>query len=205
MKKRLLFSDEHRVDVETQKLGMCRSELNQINDFFKTHKLGQLNEGMIKKILKDGPGALIRDIYKDRIPAIDERTGLRNNKDAILAQTILPDVGAFETGYIALSSNDLGLFDFGETVELNEEKLEKYLERFRYSSDDPDILKAYDDLTEIASLLNKLNAKTRFFPLGQNIGGIAHNFSLDDLFVISPTGFQITLESFKNAIKTLSK
>jgi flagellar biosynthesis/type III secretory pathway chaperone len=202
--KKLLFEDKHRIDSETVKLEMAKNELNIISDFFKANELGKLSQELIKKFLKDGIGEAIREIYKSRIPDVDPTTKLRNRKDDILDRMELPNIKA-ELGYIRLCANDLSLFDFAKEVTLNSDRLEKHLDIFRYYSDNTEVIAAYNELTDLTERLNKLNARLRFFPLGHNIGGITHDYNLSEIFVITPSGFELQQAGFQKAIKNLSK
>lgn len=205
MKKKLLFEDEHMIKIETFKIQSCIGELNDLNEFFKKYSLCKLNPEAIKKLIRLGPLEDIRELYKSKIPDINEITGLRNNKDQILKTMELPVIDPVSLGNIKLCVEQLSLFDFEDAVTLNEDRLQKHLDKFRYYSDNPDIVSAFDDLTEITKMLNKANDKLKFYPKGHNFGGIAHNVSLNDVFSIGPDGFRLTKEGFMIAIHNLLK
>jgi hypothetical protein len=201
MKRKMLFENTHRIDTERSRFWAAGNELNAINEFFKANKLGKLDPKLIIKFI-DNSQKVIGEIIKSRIPDVNEYTQLRNDKDAILNQMELPHAGRMETGYIKLSINDLSLFDFGDTVTLNEDRLEKHFDSFRYFSDNPEVIEAYDELTDIAAELTRLNNKLKFIPQGQNNLEGQH-YDLGEVIANTPTGFKLQLDGFKKAIRLL--
>jgi hypothetical protein len=139
MKTRTYFEDKHRITVEIAKLEKAEAELKCIERFLKSHKLGQLTEEVAKKFVKNSREAL-RDMYKEKIPEVNEYTGLKNNKEAMLEQMQLPIAPGTQNFGAILMAGALYVFDFGDTVTINKERLEKHLNEFRFITSDPEII-----------------------------------------------------------------
>lgn len=163
MKEQILFSDETRIKSETGKLKKAEAELNQLNDFLIKHNLGQLDQRLARAFTQN-PKEALKDLYRDKIPAVNEYTGLKNDKDKMLEQMQLPSAPGMETlGWVRLALDALYLFDFGQKVKINEERLEDYLDEFRFITDDPDILNVYNEFKALANLLQKIQDKLHCF------------------------------------------
>ena len=169
MKAQVLFQDDLRVNSESGKFEKALAELNRINDFLHEHQIGPLSADLVQEYMKD-PKTAIRGIYAGKIPDTDKYTGLRNDKSKMLEAMQLPTPPPVtEFPYTNQVIGLLYVFDFGKKVKLNEERLEEYLDGFRFSTSDPAIIQAYNDFQALAEMMGKINDKLHFIPLnGQN-------------------------------------
>lgn len=201
MKAQTLFDDATRIKSETGKLKKAEAELNQLNDFLTGHKLGQLDQRLARKFIQ-GPQEALKDLYRDKIPAVNEYTGLRNDKDKMLDQMQIPSAPGPETlGWVRLAVDELYLFDFGQKVELNKERLEDYLDEFRFITDDPDILNAYNDLKTLAAQLKKINDKLKCF--SKEGLEFTSDYGLGKIIALVDGDFKIQRAGFEKAIRLL--
>jgi hypothetical protein len=114
----------------------------------------------------------------------------------------LPAIDPVELANIRLIVNELSLFDYGDTVTINEKRLQAHLDKFRYYTDDKEILSIYDNLQDIADRLNAINDRLKLFPLGHAQPGTI-GYDLSSIIPITPSGFVLTWEGFKTATKKL--
>jgi len=196
MKDVILFSDDVKIKAETGKLKKVEAELNQLNDFCNKHEIGPLNARLAKQFATN-PKETLRGIYRDRIPAVNEHTRLRNDKDLMLETMKLPSAPEQETfGWIRLAQDELYLFDFGKTVQLNAERLKDHLDQYRYIAADQATVDVFNDFQALAKLLQKIQDKLHCFSkttldwdADYGVGKIVQ-LSNEGEFKIHQTGFE---------------
>lgn len=201
--KKLLFEQKHSINNEAANIKSEARVLNKLNDFWKLNKLGELSLDMVQSFISN-PVEVIYKIYYDRIPDTDPHTQLRMNKDKVLEGLELP---RFDTSILYLieiidRKNHLPFFDFGgDEVTVNEERLNKYLDgKYRYYSEDPDVLEVYSELNELAEQLNWLNKKISITALNLQTFGASDKFfaKIAELFRISEKGIYLTQQGFQD-------
>jgi hypothetical protein len=208
--KRLLFQNQRLIDAESSNIcnGYDVAELTYLNQFFKNNALGEFTHVRLHEILND-PKKLISDIIKCKIPDIDPHTGLRNNKDAIIAQIELPRIDPDKISRLKIFVNKgfNSFYDFDNGVKLNEVRLQTYLDKHRMFTNDPDILDAFDELSKLAEQLNSLNEKLNIVSLNSQTFGPSEIFfdKLSEIYRISEQGLKLTQQGFELAVRNLKK
>ena len=204
MKAQILFEDTQRIAAERGKFEKALTELNRINDFLNEHQIGPLSADLVQEYMRD-PKTAIRGIYAAKIPDTDKYTGLRNDKSKMLEAMQLPTPPPVtEFPYTNQVIGLLYVFDFGKKVKLNEERLEEYLDGFRFSTSDPAIIQAYNDFQALAEMMGKINDKLHFIPLnGQN--GINSDYRLGDILPLTRRGFELSQRGFMISIGLLRR
>ncbi len=199
MKARVLFTDTQAIRSQTGQFGKALKELNELNAFLTEHRIGPLTGEMVGPFLRN-PREALRAIYAAKIPETDAFTGLKNNKDKMLEGQQLPVAPTADSfPYIGQVKDELYVFDFGETVTLNAERFESYLNGFRYVSSDPEVIQAYDDFQALAKQLDKLNSKLHFIPLN-GVTGINTDYLLGEQLPLTARGFELQKGGFMYAI-----
>jgi hypothetical protein len=204
MKTRVLFEDSAKIRSVSGYFERAEEELNQLNDFLTSHKLGPLTRDMVAQFTKN-PNEALRDIYKAKIPAVNEYTGLKNNKDDMLQQMELPPAPRADSfihvGYVI---NELDVFDYGKKVTINDERLQNHLDRFRYITADPKTIEAYEDFKALAEQMGKMNDRLHFINLnGSNMPNF--DYRLGDIIPFTANGFKVSQTGFMVATGLLRK
>jgi hypothetical protein len=201
--KKLLFENKRLIENETSSISQSAKSIDYIIEFWKTNQLGKLTHALVRDIVSK-PDATIKEIYKNKLPDTDPYTGLKNNKDKLLDGQELPhlDPERLRLVEIAVNKEYLSLFDLGEEATVNQMRLEKYIDKYRYYTDSADVLTLYEELLQIAERLNKLNSKFEFQPLHPTSYGESDYFfdGLSELYSITPDGLKIKPDAFVKAI-----
>ncbi len=199
--KKLLFENTQNIENETYSIKSEAKVLNQLNDFWKENRLGKLNYEIVQSFTLN-PGKVIYDIIISRIPDVDPNTLLKNNKEKIIEGVTLPrfDPSILHLIELIERKDHLSLFNFDDEVTVNEERLFRYAdEKYRYYSDDPNVLELYDELNKLADQLNKLNEKLNIVSLNPiTLAAGDYFFSkIAGIYHISEKGIQLTKQGFQ--------
>lgn len=204
MKARILFENSQSINSEIGKLDKAQAELNDLNDFLTSHKLGPLTRELALKF-KANPAEALRDLYREKIPAVNEFTGLPNDRNRMLEQMRLPEAPRADSLiWVGLAEDALHVFDFGETIEINDGRLQEHLNAWRYITSDPEIISAYEDFKALGKHLDRLNAKLNFIPLN-GVHGYEANYRLGDILPLTRRGFELSQKGFMVAVNLLRK
>jgi hypothetical protein len=133
----------------------------------------QMTRDLLDKLI-DKPTEAIKAIYKARIKPVDAETGLLVNVEQRLNNMVLPDLTKLkETCHIlntdAARHEYLSLFDISDTINLNEQRLELYLDRYRFYTDDEYALKLYNQLQQVVTIFNSINTESNFITSNNSI------------------------------------
>jgi hypothetical protein len=192
MKPQILFEDSTRINAETSMLKKASAELNQLNNFMQEHKLGPLSHDLVNRFRRN-PQEAVKDLYMARIPEVNEYTGLKNRKAEMLEQMQLP-VAPREFPACGMAEEALHVFDYGDTVTINAERLEQHLNRHRFITDDPKLIQAHKDFTELGKKLNEINDRLNF--IARPPVGIRTDYKLGEIIAITASGFTILQQGF---------
>lgn len=204
MKPQTLFENKQFIDSATAKLEKAQDELNALNDFLSDHKLGPLTLDLALKFTKN-PTEALRGLYKEKIPALNEFTGLQNDKDAMISQMKLPEAPRADSfTWVGLAEDSLHVFDFGKTVSINPDRLQEHLNRWRYITSDPAQIEAFEDFKALAKQLDKINDKLNFIQLAP---GNSPNldYRLGEVLAFTSRGFEVQKTGFLYAVGKIRK
>jgi hypothetical protein len=163
--KQLLFENTESLRIEEGNLEFFQGKVNRMLDVF--YELGltdlEVNKALLLKLIDD-PSTVVKEYFAAKIPDIDGATGLKNDKNKILAGLQLPDLKELREycadinyQYGSRLITLLGLCDFDDYVQFNPERLEAYLDKYRfYATTEKEVL-LYDKMQSIADLVNVLN------------------------------------------------
>ena len=204
MKAQILFEDTQRIAAERGKFEKALTELNRINDFLNEHQIGPLSADLVHEYMRD-PKTAIRGIFAAKIPDTDKYTGLRNDKSKMLEAMQLPTPPPVtEFPYTNQVIGLLYVFDFGKKIVLNTARFESYLNNFRFVTDDPRIIEAFEDFQALAEMLEKINDKLHFIPLN-GLNSINFDYRLGDVIAFTKRGFEIQQRGFQIAVGLLRR
>ena len=204
MEAKVLFSNEQQIAAEQSKFEIAARELNEINDFLIAHKLEPLTQETAAEFIRN-PKEALRDVYKSKIPAVNEFTGLSNDRDRMLENMQIPAIPGKENfPYSDQVKGLLSVYDFGKKIVLNTARFESYLNNFRFVTDDPRIIEAFEDFQALAEMLEKINDKLHFIPLN-GLNSINFDYRLGDVIAFTKRGFEIQQRGFQIAVGLLRR
>jgi hypothetical protein len=198
--KRMLFEDQQRITLAYANIDIFKKKVQRIVDEYLTLELDTPVTREFLYQLINSPREKVRDIYKSRLPSVDLATGLKVNVDQHLNNLVMPDLKLLVElcSDIKVDSTAVGefmpLLIISDTIELNEDKINSYMDRYRLYSDNAATLKLHAQLSQVAVILNSINASVGFTAstnsiLSYDLGQIMM-FDSNKQIVLSMDGFK---------------
>jgi hypothetical protein len=187
--KKLLFTDSQGISLATSNLYVFEKKLQKVVAEFSALKLGlPLTRTLLEELISN-PHSFVRGIYKSRIPVTDQHTGLAVNPEIQMSNLVMPDLTSLKETCYDLTRDSttlyafLPLFDISDTLILNSERVDQYLDKkYKYYSDNPAVIKKFNQLSQVAMIINAINAEIPFI---QSTNSIV-NYNLGELFRFNP-------------------
>jgi hypothetical protein len=175
MERKLLFTNAQGISLSIGNIQIFEMKVQAVINAFLELELEdtQMTRDLLDKLI-DKPTEAIKAIYKARIKPVDAETGLLVNVEQRLNNMVLPDLTKLkETCHIlntdAARHEYLSLFDISDTINLNEQRLELYLDRYRFYTDDEYALKLYNQLQQVVTIFNSINTESNFITSNNSI------------------------------------
>ena len=194
MKKKVLFSDENKIDNLENRVSNQQPVLQEIVDEYNSLELGEpLTESLLKQLIKDSAGT-VKEIVKNKLPKKDSN-GLTINKNEAIKQIEMPDLSQLEQLTRQVANNTLHLFDLNDgKIEINEDKLKDECNSYRVYARNDEEIQHYERLKKLEKLLNELNEDSNFLKANSTSGT---GFKLSDLFHWRTDHLELTSSGFK--------
>jgi hypothetical protein len=200
MDSKLLFQDEYRISLALSNIKVFQGKIQKIADEFNGLNLDTPVTRDFLYHLINSPRETVRGIYKSRLPSVDLATGLKVHVDQQLNNLVMPDLRTLVElcADIKVDSTMVGefmpLLNVADEVELNESKIEEYLNRYRVFSSDPAVLKLFNQLSQVATILTAVNASATFTTSQNSLLqfdlGTLFKFNTEKEIVLSADGFK---------------
>jgi hypothetical protein len=195
--EKILFEDSRAIDNMKDNLEYELQRLRELQAQFNKLGLSSPLSGELIRQMKNGNlEAIIRGLFRDLLPERDEHTNLPFDKEKWLNLTAIPSLRPLKEAIDRIHSDMIQFVKFTPEIELNEERVETYLDKFRIYASSPEVEKLHDALKRLEANLNEVDSLARFVVVDERSHSVV--FDLGTVFSWQEkSGFIIKMEAFK--------
>lgn len=194
-----LLENKNQIATEISNFQLHEVNLQNAKAAFDKLNLGvPFTSYLLVKLRKDTE-ATVREILMSKIPDKDKATGLKIDKENAIKGLKMPDLRELKNLLAVTHIEHLDYFKFGETVSLDEDKLDSYLNKYRVLATSKEVEKLFNTVTDLQNTLQSLSGQVNgFVQVDSNnnvVGGIY------ELFYYKNNRFEIRMDAFR-ALRT---